>query len=334
MINPKFNCDYIKRNLPCGYIAMMKGYKIEPDKNFKAWWRDDSAPSARWNSRDNTVYDYGAHTNFTSLDFYMLLFQVSNCTQAMRELRPICESIDFSLEHKAIGYDPKKPKERKIYINSEYDICSPIHMDYLRKRKIPLHIANKYCKEVHYSNIKYKGLTFSGIGLKNDLGEYEIRAYIPKAKEPNIKLCTGRKDVTFLAGDKESEHLVIVEGMFDLLTIKSLEGWGTLNADLLCLNSVCNAKKAIEKLQDRQWREVWYLTDLDDAGRECMRRLRNGLKADKHHDVLPNHFMARYKNFWDANPKADLNEWLIFGINRGIIKTDPQTGLYLWRKIP
>lgn len=333
MINPKFNCDYIKRHLPCHYVTALFGYKIEPNKKCLAYWRGETKPSAFYYADENVIYDYGTNTRLTPIDLYMASKQC-NVTSAMRELRPICESLDFSFEHKAIGYDPKKPKERKIYINSEYQISNPIHMDYLRKRKIPLHIANKYCKEVHYSNIKYKGLTFSGIGLKNDSGDYEIRAYIPKAKEPNIKLCTGAKDITFIAGDKESEHLVIVEGMFDLLTVKSLEGWGTFNADFLCLNSVSNAKKAIEKLQDKRWSEIWFLTDLDDAGRECMRRLKNGLKADKHHDVIPNHYVSRCKNFWNANPKADLNEWLIYGVNRGIIKTDPQTELYLWRKIP
>ncbi len=69
--------------------------------------------------------------------------------------------------------DEKKDKPNgKILILNERPLNSKHLLDYLRKRKFPLLIAERFCREIEFT---LYGKKQGAIGFKNDAGGYELR---------------------------------------------------------------------------------------------------------------------------------------------------------------
>ena len=106
---------------------------------------------------------------------------------------------------------------------------------YLHKRRIPVNIATKFCKEIDY---ELYGKQYYAIGFKNNAGGYELR-------NEKFKASSSPKDITLIKND--AEKLTVFEGFFNFLSYQAIHqkqeqpntNFLILNSALLFLKKVC-----------------------------------------------------------------------------------------------
>ena len=126
------------------------------------------------------------------------------------------------------GKAPKIQEENQsIIIISERSLWSYPLLGYLKKRNIPIAIADQYCREIRYL---LNGKEYYGIGFKNNLGGYEIR-------NTYFKTSCSPKGITHI--DNGSKEICVFEGFFDFLSFCTLNAHlPKNNFDYLILNSL------------------------------------------------------------------------------------------------
>ena len=112
--------------------------------------------------------------------------------------------------------------------------------------------AKRFCSEVHYTiGTKF----YFAIGLKNNSGGWELRnKYVKSSSAP--------KELTWI--NNESQKLIVIEGMFDLLSVITVSPNLKREADFLILNSVAFADKALPYFDHYKLVELYL--DQDEAG--------------------------------------------------------------------
>ncbi|RXG11308.1 CHC2-type zinc finger protein [Leeuwenhoekiella aestuarii] len=145
-------------------------------------------------------------------------------------------------------------KKSGVTIKQVKPIQHPALVQYLKKRKISLLAAKRFCKEIHYRIKDNYGFS---IGLKNNSGGWELRnKYFKSSSSP--------KDLKWITNG--SQNLIVVEGMFDLLSLVTLFPNLKREADFLILNSVAFADKALPYFDCYEVVELYL--DQDEAGRK------------------------------------------------------------------
>ena len=159
-------------------------------------------------------------------------------------------------------------------------------IEYLKKRCV-------YPPDPHLKPVIYElnGKKRYGIGIETISGGWVIRQTIDKAifGEANRYLFVGPADISFWLG--VNNKVVVVEGMFDGLSVKKLE---KERNNIVILNSTANWKKALELIKDKGFKEVILALDMDKAGIKTMLKMKNELHNAK---------------VWKYGAK-DLNEYL------------------------
>jgi len=108
---------------------------------------------------------------------------------------------------------------------------------YLKTRKIPIAIAKQYLSEVSFQR---NDKTFFALGLENHLGGWELRNKFQKTS-------SSPKSYTWLKRDKN--QLILVEGMFDLLSLATMNPILVYDSDVVVLNSIAFLKDIQSLLQ-------------------------------------------------------------------------------------
>lgn len=147
--------------------------------------------------------------------------------------------VDMSESYKNIREEIKDLPETSFLINA---ILKPNNLDlikYFNGRGISTETLKKYTKQVHFQF----GQKFSfGIGIKNITNGWDIRNSIGKTK----------LDKSNFSEVGNGNKLAVFEGLTDMLSF--VEGLGSDTQrekyKLICLNSVVNVDKFIEKYQD------------------------------------------------------------------------------------
>lgn len=246
--------------------------------------RDEKLPSFKVNRKLNCWYDHGMGKGGNLVDFGMLYF---HCT-AMEFLKSL--QGNFSLHQPALVNPTQNKTDGQIKV-LEYYIIASIHLiSYLEKRKIPLAIADKYCREVRY---ELNGKTFYGIGFKTDSGSYEIR-------NPFLKLASSPKSITTICNG--SKILTVLEGFFDFLSYQVMAQKNVLSSsDFIVLNSLSFFEKSRPVME--KYERVHLYLDNDNAGQNCSRLAISWGNKFVDESKL-------YKGF------KDLNEWLVAEENK------------------
>ena len=172
--------------------------------------------------------------------------------------------------------------------------------DYLQVRKIPLEIANRFCKEVDFNLYDRK---YTVIGFQNSAGGYELRS-------ANFKGSSSPKDVT-LIGKDFSKEIAVFEGFMDFLSYQAIHQSKLIllpkqQPDFLILNSIGFFEKM--KLRLEQYTSIRLFLDRDNKGLEFTKEAM--ALSRKYHDES-----LSYKNH------KDLNEFLM---NQGIEQRQSQ----------
>ena len=272
--------QHIKQISITDYLQQ-QGYVPARVQGINYWYysplRNESTPSFKVNTERNQWYDFGSGENGDIIDLVCALHRcsISEAIQHLCGTKQVAHQ-EFSFRGK------RKFSERKLEILSAQSLSNPNLLRYLTARAIPLTVANSYCSEVLFQNMKR---TYYAIGFANDALGWEIRNMY-------FKGCVAPKAVTTIK--RGAGRLQIFEGFMDFLS------WKTLNpssmSDAIVLNSLALLPRIQEQIMGYQ--EVEGFLDNDDAGRKSFAVLKQ---------IFPQIVdgATRYPEH------KDLNEWLV-----------------------
>jgi len=201
--------QHIKQIAITDYLQQ-QGYAPARVHGIHYWYcsplRNERTPSFKVNIERNQWYDFGTGEHGDIIDLVCALFRCS-----------ISEAIDRlsgakQVTHQGFSFGgERKISERKLKILSAQPLSNPNLLCYLAERAIPLSIANAYCSEVLFSNMKR---TYYAIGFANDALGWEIR-------NSYFKGCIAPKTITTIK--RGTDRLQIFEGV---LFLKKVHSWG------------------------------------------------------------------------------------------------------------
>lgn len=275
-------CEQVREMDIVDYLSKL-GYEPKKIRNADYWYlsplRIEETTSFKVNRKLNRWYDHGIGKGGNIIDFAILYH---NCT-----VGEFLQSLEGHLSfHKQPAFQQDlKDDYDKIIIEKIESLHSLTLIRYLHSRKIPLHIAEKFCKEVTY---QWNNKRFYSIGFSNDSGGYELRnSFCKNSSSP--------KGVTTIKNG--AVKIALLEGFFDFLSLVTILPKNDFkNWDYCVLNSLSFFEKARPFLE--QYNSVHLFLDNDRAGQNCSRYAENC--DTKYHDES-----NLYKHY------KDLNEWLV-----------------------
>ncbi|WP_034042158.1 toprim domain-containing protein [Wocania ichthyoenteri] len=272
----KINCE-TTRNFSVEKALKKLGHFPQKATEKEAWFlspfRSETQASFKVSKTKNRWYDHGAGIGGNVID---LVCQILKCSikEALSFLNN--NSLFFSFQQQQIF----SKTETEISIIKVQDITHPALIQYLNSRRISLSIAKIYCKEIWYT---CKDKQFFAIGLKNNKSGWELRNKL-------FKNSSSPKHYTYFQNDKK--QLIILEGMFDLLSFAIRNKTLLETSDILVLNSIAFIKN-IEKLIPKYEAVNLYL-DNDEAGKSAVNYL-----IENHKNVIDQ--SDNYKHHKDLN---------------------------------
>ena len=245
----------------------------------EAWFlsplRSETQASFKVSKELNRWYDFGIGEGGNVIDLICL---IENCEvkEALRFLDQESITPTYSSPNN------HKPKKRKIQITAVKPLDHPALLYYLKFRKINVALAKHFCNEVWY---QWKEKQYYALGLKNKLGGWELRnKYFKNSSSPK----------TFSLVENDSKQLLITEGMFDFLSLATIDKDLVQSSDSIILNSLAFIKR-IETLIPKYKRVLLFL-DNDSAGEKATALLLN------QYDHITDHSDS-YKDYVDLNEK-------------------------------
>jgi len=222
----------------------------------EAWFlsplRSETQASFKVSLELNRWYDHGIGTGGNGLD---LIVAIQNCSvkEALEFLNN--ESDLFSFHQPIL----KRRTASKIEVFEVKQIQHPGLIQYLEYRRVSISIAEYFCKEVWY---RLKGKQYFALGLQNSKGGWELRnKYFKGSSSP--------KSYTYLK--TQSDCLIILEGMFDLLSLVELFPDELINSDIIVLNSLAFLQQITPHFKN--YREVDVYLDNDQPGNKYSKEL-------------------------------------------------------------
>tara|TARA_R110002096_G_C14524293_1_gene717224 strand:+ start:153 stop:1007 length:855 start_codon:yes stop_codon:yes gene_type:complete len=247
----KINCERA-RAFPIEKALAKLGHFPKKSAEKEAWFlspfRSEIQASFKVSKTKNRWYDHGEGVGGNVID---LVCKVLKC--------PIEEALEFLNESVAINSittsNILNEKASSIVVTEIMKIRHPALNQYLNSRGIPLEIADSYCHEVWYT---FKNSIFFAIGLRNNKHGWELRNKI-------FKNSCSPKSYTHLQRNKC--QLIILEGMFDLLSLAVLNEHLVNESDIMVLNSISFIKNI--ELQIPGYESVHLYLDCDSAGQKA-----------------------------------------------------------------
>jgi len=200
----------------------------------------------------NRWYDHGLGTGGNGMD---LILAIKKCSvkQVLEFLSN--EQHSFSFQQQIL----KREGASKIEVFEVKPLQHPGLIQYLGSRRISVAIAEYYCKEVWY---RFKGKHYFALGLQNNQGGWELRnKYFKGSISP--------KSYTYLK--THSDRLVLLEGMFDFLSLAELFTGELIHSDILVLNSLAFLQLITPHF--KIYREVDLYLDNDQPGNKYSNEL-------------------------------------------------------------
>lgn len=272
--------QYIKQIAITDYLQQ-QGYAPARVQGIHYWYysplRNESTPSFKVNTERNQWYDFGSGEHGDIID---LVCALHRCTIS-EAIRLLSGAKQVAHQEFSFGGE-RKISERKLEILSAQPLSNPYLLRYLTVHAIPFTVANSYCSEILFQNMKR---TYYAIGFANDALGWEIRNMY-------FKGCIAPKAITTIK--KGTDRLQIFEGFMDFLSWQVLNPSST--SDAIVLNSLALLPRIKEQIAG--YREVESFLDNDDAGRKSFA-------------VLKQIFPQIVDGATCYPEHKDLNEWLV-----------------------
>lgn len=251
--------------------------KTEKEAWFLSPFRSETQASFKISLALNRWYDHGLGKGGNSIDLLVLLLNIS----VKEVLGYLSNDLAFFFHKPTLQII----KSKNTHIMEARTIKHPAMISYLKTRKIPLAIGKQYLKEVSF---KRDDKTFFALGLENHLGGWELRNKFQK---------TSSSPKSFTHFKKDKSQLVLVEGMFDLLSLATMNPILVYKSDVLVLNSIAFLND-IERVLYTYDAILLYL-DNDNAGNSATSKLLQ--QFDQSIDCS-----NEYKEYKDLNNKLML----------------------------
>ena len=267
-------------------VQFLSGLGYEPVKvrNNDYWYlsplREEKTPSFKVNRKLNRWYDHGMGKGGNLVDF-AILYHGCTVSELLQNL-----SGNLSLQKPSIQQSITRPEpENQIKILGDFILSSTALLRYLQQRRIPVDIADRYCREVRY---ELNGKVYYGIGFKNDLGGFEIR-------NPYFKASSSPKGITTI--DNSAGEVIVFEGFTDFLSFKATHQQDPEDRfDFVVLNSVSFFETARPFLEKHNTIRLYL--DRDATGQNCSRYALSLSSKYKDESSL-------YQNY------KDFNDWIV-----------------------
>jgi Toprim-like/CHC2 zinc finger len=255
--------------------------------------RNEKTASFKVNRKLNVWYDHSLQKGGNLIDFGILFHRCSISEllqklgqQTTRSFQPLKQ-----MDHPA-SFSPAGEKGKIIVLDSRHNIKLSSLKEYLDYRRIPLEIANRFCKEVDFHLYDRK---YTVIGFQNSAGGFELRS-------ASFKGSSSPKDVTELGQDL-SKDIIVFEGFMDFLSYQAIHQARFImqsqqQTNFLILNSIGFLEKLKPKLE--QYPSIRLYLDRDKKGIEVTTDTL--ALSDKYRDES-----LAYENY------KDLNEYLMKG---------------------
>ena len=281
MKKEKLSCENA-RKIPIVKALEFLGHLPTRNSEKEAWFlsplRSETQASFKISKILNCWYDHGLGKGGNCIDLICVHLKVS-----VSDALAILAQIETETNKLPIQQQTHF-KKLGVTIKQVKPIQHPALAQYLKKRKISLLTAKSFCKEIHYTINDRSGFS---IGLQNNSGGWELRnKYFKSSSAP--------KDLTWIKN--ESQNLMVLEGMFDLISLITIYPNLKREVDFLILNSVAFADKALPYFD--YYKIVELYLDQDEAGRKTTANFLNSTSKciDK-------------SEFYTA--EKDLNAWLM-----------------------
>ena len=250
-------------------------------------FRDESVASLHIDPHANVWYDQGAGIGGTNVNLVMLVKHCSAC-----EAEAFIKSLDPVIAEKVT---PDEVERKSSEITAVRDITNPYILNYLQKRKIPVCLAQQYCKEIIVRNHEKK-MNFTLLGFPNSKGGYAMSS--PHGfKSTNMAAPTFINTSGQFSAKPSSKSVAVFEGFFDFLSWQVMQSSKMPSCDVVVLNSVNNLCRAMAYIDAHDKAQCFL--DNDASGKRCLQEVRR-LMAEK--DVVD--MSDLYKD------QKDLNEML------------------------
>ncbi|NCI49787.1 DNA primase [Sediminibacterium roseum] len=256
------NCREFNQQDIVDYLLFL-GHKPAKINGNDHWYlspfRNEQTPSFKVNRKFNVWYDHGLQKGGKLVDFGVLFY---NCT-VNELLHKLTHQDNFSFQQqnpheRVASFSGAGEKEKIIVVDARHPIRLLSLQEYLQFRKIPLEIANRFCKEVDFNLYDRK---YTVIGFQNSAGGYELRS-------ANFKGSSSPKEVT-LIGKDISKEIAVFEGFMDFLSYQAIH-WRKFimlpkqQPNFLILNSIGFLEKIKPRLE--QHPSIHLYLDRDNKG--------------------------------------------------------------------
>jgi DNA primase len=220
----------------------------EKEAWFLSPFRSETQASFKVSRTKNRWYDHGEGVGGNVID---LVAKILKCSieEALDYLNN--GITDFSFQQQQVFNE----KETQIDIVKVQDITHSALIQYANSRGISLLVLKTYCKEVWY---RCKNTQFFAIGLRNNKNGWELRNKI-------FKNSSSPKSYSYIQNN--NKQLIILEGMFDLLSLAVLNSSILEVSDVVVLNSIAFVKD-IEKMIPK-YESVHLYLDNDTSGKKA-----------------------------------------------------------------
>ena len=271
--------------------------------------RQERTPSFSVNTDKNLWYDFGSSSRNGGniINLVMQLnpswteHQVLSYLERQIRERNLAFSEDYNArlreEEDLQEWIEVKRAEREERLNQEtvvemvIPLSHPLLLEYINERHIDYSIAQKYCKEVHYS---LRGKRYYAIAFMNIANGMEARNKLNKR-------CIGKKSISVVYPmGTPQRHCCVFEGFFDMLSYATIETWMPesgictgLPCDYFVLNGVGEVRLLVPYL--REYDSIHCYLDNDDAGKTATKSI---VRAYPNKAVDESH---RYKGYNDLN---------------------------------
>ena len=249
--------------------------KVGHRLNIYAPWREEKEPSVFIEQKGShwVWKDFGTGRGGTWIDFFMELYGW-DYVETVRYLRERYLGIDIELKkeieqkrnfEEAFSFEGRKYELLKLEAKP---VSHPTLKKYLEERgirKIP-----EWLKEVHYwTRDKETGeiKKYFALGVKTITGSWILRSALKDGKKAKFNLRTSDKqEHSFAYLQNRSKRLIIVEGLFDALSIHQIARRGDF--DLIIMSGTSQTKKLLRSEILKRYEEIIIATDFDESGRE------------------------------------------------------------------
>ncbi|WP_289037696.1 toprim domain-containing protein [uncultured Zobellia sp.] len=281
MKEKRMTCDRARNICLVSILANLGHYptkKTAKEAWFLSPFRSETQASFKVSLTLNRWYDHGLGKGGNTVDLLVLLMNI-----------PVKDALDYLNNNQSFSFHQQPISTIGFENTSILDIkrlSHPALYQYLKSRGISMSIGRKYLKEVHYER---KQRIYFSLGLQNVKGGWELRNKYQKT-------CSSPKSFTHIK--KGRSKLLITEGMFDLLSLDTMNPLLAYKMDILVLNSLSFVREVLEQLAT--YKETHLFLDNDVAGNKATQMFSGNMS-----NVLD--CRGEYSNYKDLNEK--LLEW-------------------------